>query len=146
MTMYFDDFYRGYTFTTAKKKVSKEDIISFAKKWDYQSFHIDENQALESQFKGLIASGWQTLLVAFTLILDTRKIDKSSMGSPGLEDVNWFIPVRPDDVIGCKITVIYKRLSKSKKFGIVKILVEILNQENKLVSNMKAIWMLKVKK
>ena len=101
---------------------------------------------MESQFKGLIASGWQTLLVAFTLILDTRKIDKSSMGSPGLEDVNWFTPVRPDDVIGCKITVIYKRLSKSKKFGIVKILVEILNQENKLVSNMKAIWMLKVKK
>ena len=145
MTMYFDDFYEGYTFTTASKKLSKQNIISFAKKWDYQPFHLDENKALESQYNGLIASGWQTLLIAFTLILDTKKIDKSSMGSPGLENVNWFIPVRPNDVLHCKIIVIYKRLSKSKKFGIVKILVEIFNQENEIVSNMKAIWMLKIK-
>ena len=43
--MYFEDFYQGYTFETKKKTITKKDIISFAKKWDYQSFHIDENLA-----------------------------------------------------------------------------------------------------
>ena len=97
MTMYFEDFYEGYSFETGKRRLSKEDMISFAQKWDYQSFHLDVSIAKKTNFKGLIASGWQTLLIAFTLILDTKKINKCSLGSPGLEDVKWLIPVRPND-------------------------------------------------
>ena len=40
--MYFEDFYKGYSFETKKKTMTKKDIISFAEKWDYQPFHIDE--------------------------------------------------------------------------------------------------------
>ena len=71
--MYFEDFYQGYSFETKKKTITKKDIISFAEKWDYQSFHLDENLARQSHYGGLIASGWQTLMIAFTLILDTQK-------------------------------------------------------------------------
>ena len=145
MPMYFEDFFQGYSFETGKRKLSKEEIISFAKEWDYQLFHLDENFAAKTKFDGLIASGWQTLLVAFTLILDTKKIQKCSLGSPGLEDVNWLVPVRPDDILACKVTVISSRESKSGDYGIVKILVEIFNQDDKLVANMKAIWMLRAR-
>ena len=74
MPMYFEDFYEGYSFVTGKRKLSREELISFARQWDYQSFHVDPNMAKKTKFKGLIASGWHTLLVAFTLILDTQPI------------------------------------------------------------------------
>ena len=85
------------------------------------------------------------MLIAFNLILDTKKISECSLGSPGLEDVRWLIPVRPNDTLRCKVIVVYARLLKSGRYGIVKIFVEIFNQASELVASMKAIWMLKVK-
>ena len=142
--MYFEDFYQGYSFETKKKTITKEDIISFAEKWDYQSFHLDENAARQSHYGGLIASDWQTLRIAFTLILDTQKISDCSMGSPGLDKVNWFKPVRPNDTIHCLVTVKSSRKSNSKPFGVTKILVEVFNRERDLVADMAAVWFLKL--
>ena len=144
--MYFEDFYQGYSFETKKKTITKKDIISFAEKWDYQPFHIDEKLARQSHYGGLIASGWQTLMIAFTLILDTQKISKCSMGSPGLDKVNWIKPVRPNDTIHCIVTVRSSRKSKSKPFGVTTILVEVFNQEKELVADMTAVWFLKLAK
>ena len=142
--MYFEDFYQGYSFETNKKTITKKDIISFAEKWDYQPFHIDEKLARQSHYGGLIASGWQTLMIAFTLILDTQKISKCSMGSPGLDKVNWIKSVRPNDTIHCIVTVRSSRKSKSKPFGVTTILVEVFNQEKELVADMTAVWFLKL--
>ena len=141
--MYFEDFYQGYSFGTNKKTITKKDIISFAEKWDYQSFHLNEKLAKRSHYRGLIASGWQTLMIAFTLILDTQKISNCSMGSPGLDKVNWFKPVRPNDTIHCIVTVKSSRRSRSKPFGVTTILVEVFNQEKELVADMTAVWFLK---
>ena len=142
--MYFEDFYQGYSFGTNKKTITKKDIISFAEKWDYQSFHLNEKLAKRSHYSGLIASGWQTLMIAFTLILDTQKISKCSIGSPGLDKVNWFKPVRPNDTIHCIATVKSSRKSNSKPYGVTTILVEVLNQKKDLVADMTAVWLLKL--
>ena len=66
--MFFEDFIVGFEFKTGTRKISKQDILDFANEWDPQSFHIDEKAALESPYKGIIASAWQTLLIAFKLI------------------------------------------------------------------------------
>ena len=83
-------------------------------------------------------------MIAFTLILDTGKISKSSMGSPGLDKVNWIKPVRPNDTIHCIVAVRSSRKPKSKPFGVTTILVEVLNQEKELVADMTAVWFLKL--
>ena len=142
--MYFEDFYQGYSFETKKKTITKKDIISFAEKWDYQFFHINEKLAKQSHYGGLIASGWQTIAIAHSLILDTQKTSRSSMGSPGLDKVNWFKPVRPNDTIHCTVTVKSSRKSNSKPFGITTILVEVFNQKEELVADMTAVWFLKL--
>ena len=131
--MYFEDFYQGYSFETKKKTITKKDIISFAEKWDWQS-----------HYGGLIASGWQTIAIAHSLILDTEKTSKCSMGSPGLDKVNWFKPVRPNDTIHCTVTVKSSRKSNSKPFGVTTILVEVFNHEKELVADMTAVWFLKL--
>ena len=83
-------------------------------------------------------------MIAYTLILDTDKISKCSMGSPGLDKVNWFKPVRPNDTIQCYVTVKSCRRSKSKPFGITTILIEVFNQRKELVADMTAVWLLKI--
>ena len=83
-------------------------------------------------------------MIAHTLILDTEKISKCSMGSPGLDKVNWFKPVRPNDTIQCNATVKSCRRSKSKPFGVTTILIEVFNQKRELVADMTAVWLLKI--
>ena len=83
-------------------------------------------------------------MIAFTLILDTQKISQCSMGSPGLDKVNWFKPVRPNDTIHCIVTVNSSRRSRSKPYGVTKILVEVFNKEKELVADMTAVWFLKL--
>lgn len=75
------------------------------------------------------------LLIASSLILDTEKIIKSSLVSSVLEDVCLYIPVRPEDILTCKLTVLSNRLSTSSAKGIVKILADIFKQEKKLAAD-----------
>ena len=144
MSMFFEDFREGDQFFTENRKVSRKDIISFAEQWDYQDFHLDEELALASPFRGLIASGWHTLLIGFSLILDTKRIAESSLGSPGIEEVRWIKPVRPNDRLGCRVTILNARRSQTKERGVVKLLVEIFNQHAELVSDFKAVWLIKL--
>ena len=66
------------------------------------------------------------------------------MGSPGLDKVNWFKPVRPNDTIHCIVNVKSSRRSRSKPYGVTKILVEVFNQEKELVADMTTVWFLKL--
>ena len=135
MSMFFEDFREGDQFFTENRKVSRKDIISFAEQWDYQDFHLDEELALASPYRGLIG---------FSLILDTKKIEESSLGSPGIEEVRWIKPVRPNDRLGCRVTILNTRRSQTKERGVVKLLVEIFNQHAELVSDFKAVWLIKL--
>ena len=68
---YFDDFNVGDQFTTPGVTVTESEIIDFALKYDPQPFHLDVNTASESQFGGLIASGYQTLALCFRLFIQS---------------------------------------------------------------------------
>ena len=83
-------------------------------------------------------------MIAHTLLLDTGKISSCSISSLGLDKVNWFKPVRPNDTIHCAVTVKSSRRSKSKPFGVTTILIEVFNQKNELVADMTAVWILKI--
>ena len=66
------------------------------------------------------------------------------MGSTGLDKVNWFKPIRPNDIIHCNVTVKSSRRSKSKLFGVTTIQIEVFNQKKELVADMTAVWLLKI--
>ena len=42
--MFFEDFKIGLVLKTESKKITKKEIISFAKNYDPQDFHIDEKK------------------------------------------------------------------------------------------------------
>ena len=99
---YFEDFRVGEKFHTAEKTLSTEEIIEFAKLYDPQPFHIDEEAAAESPYGGIIASGFHTIGASFRLFIDTGVIGTTGMGSPGMDSVRWIKPVRPGRHVACR--------------------------------------------
>ena len=112
--MYFEDFEPGQRFTTASQTISEEEIVTFARQWDKQSFHLDPVAAEESIYGGLIASGFHTLLISFNLVVETGIWTESSQGSPGMEDLRWLAPVRPGDTLTVDFEVVSKRKSTTR--------------------------------
>jgi len=112
--LYFDDFQPGQTFQSKGATLSESQILDFALLYDPQPFHLDKEAAAEGPFNGLIASGFQTLSVAFRLFYQEKVINACSMGSPGLDELRWTRPVRPGDTIKVQATVKEARPSRSK--------------------------------
>jgi len=112
--LYFDDFEPGQTFHSKGVTLSESQILDFALLYDPQPFHLDKEAAAEGPFNGLIASGFQTLALAFRIFYQANVINACSMGSPGLDNLRWIRPVRPGDTIKVTGTVREKRPSRSK--------------------------------
>jgi len=133
---YLDDFTPGQKFTTSRITLTRSQIIDFALTYDPQPFHISVPDAESSAYGGLIASGFQTLSISFRLYVQTGLFLHSSLGSPGLDDVRWFAPVRPDDTLTCTLEIIETKPSRSKPDrGIARILVNTLNQHGETVAS-----------
>lgn len=144
--MYFDDLPVGFTFETASRTIPLDEILEFANKWDPQPFHTDEKLAKESIYGGLIASGFHTILVAFLLTLDANVFTEASMGSPGMDKIRWYLPVRPGDSIRLKGTVLESTASKSRPDrGRTTFRNEVFNQKDQRVAEYTAVQLLRRK-
>ena len=132
--LYFDDFKPGDTFQSAPLSVSEELILEFGRFYDPQVFHLDAEAAKETIYGGLIASGLQTIALTFKLFFETGALAASSLGSPGLDEIRWKVPVRPGDSLHVVAKVLESRRSTSKPDrGIVRVLYTTLNQRSEVV-------------
>ena len=126
---YFEDFAEGQVETHGPKTVTREEIIAFASEYDPQPMHLDEDAARQTMLGGLSASGWHICMVMMRLLADGVLLDSSSMGAPGIEEMRWLKPVRPGDQVSARVTVLDKRVSKSRpEIGLVRLQIDLLNQ------------------
>ena len=131
---YFDDFEVGERFASKAVTLSESQILDFALLYDPQPFHIDSLAAAESPYGGLIASGFQTLALSFRVFYDANIINACSMGSPGLDELRWLLPVRPGDNLRVEAEVLEMRPSSSKPDrGILKMAYATKNQHGETV-------------
>jgi acyl dehydratase len=131
---YFDDFRVGERFAARGVTVSEEQIKSFALDYDPQPFHLDAEAAAESHFGGLIASGFQTLALAWTSFYREGVIAACSMGSPGIDKLRWVRPVRPGDTLSTGAEVRELRPSGSRPDrGFLTMAYEVANQDGETV-------------
>lgn len=141
---YFDDFAVGERFTTRGVTLTESLIVDFALTYDPQPFHIDVEAARQSNYGGLIASGFQTLAIGFRMVLETGIFRASSMGSPGFDELRWLRPVRPGDTLHVEFEVVDKKPSSSKPDrGIVRIAYHIRNQKGEDVLTFISMHLLK---
>ena len=130
---YWEDFPVGRSFEYGSRTLTEEEIIRFAADWDPQRFHTDPLAAKATPFRGLVASGWHTGCVLMRLMCDAYLNEASCIGSPGIEEWRFALPVRPGDTLRFRSTVLESRLSASKPDrGIVKFRWELLNQRDEI--------------
>jgi acyl dehydratase len=139
---YWEDFAVGTVRVFGGMKLEKADIIRFARDWDPQPFHVDEEAAKRSPYGGLIASGWQTCAAAMRMCCDAYLLEAASLGSPGVENVRWVKPVRPGDTLEVRLEVLEARPLKSKPgVGLVKNRWQLFNQDGEEVMQMEGYGM-----
>lgn len=135
---YLDDYVEGDVHELGSIAIDKAELVAFARRYDPQNFHTDEDAAERSMFGGLIASGWHTAGLMMRVYADNYLTHVASLASPGLDELRWPAPVRPGDLLSVRVTVLSNRVSKSKPDrGIVVSLVEVFNQRGELVMSMK---------
>ena len=137
---YFEDYPPGAVFTAGAMPVGETDIIEFARKYDPQAMHTDPEAATRGRFGGLIASGWHTGALMMRMFADNFLSPESSIASPGLDELRWLKPVRPGDMLSLRVTILEARRSASRpEQGMVRSLVEVLNQKGEPVMSLKPI-------
>ena len=133
--LYYEDFVPGVVETfNAAGAVTKDDIVAFARQFDPQPFHLDEEAAKASLLGGLSASGWHTCCLVMRLNYDGWIFRTASMGAPGIEEVRWMKPVRPDDRLQLRLSILDKRVSASRPtMGLVSMFGEVSNADGTIV-------------
>ena len=135
--LYWEDFPAGDTKEMGSHTFTEEEIITFARQFDPQPFHIDPAAAKNSFFGGLIASGWHTCSVAMRLMVDKYVSRSASLGSPGIDNIRWLAPVHAGDTISYRRTITEARASASKpEVGLVNTRWEAVNQRGEKVMTM----------
>jgi acyl dehydratase len=143
---YFEDYVPGMARDCGSVSVDQAEIISFARQFDPQPFHVDPVAAASGPFGGLIASGWHTAGLVMRLIVDNYVSAESSLGAAGLDELRWPNPVRPGDTLRVRVTVLEARRSQSKPDrGILKTLIEAENQDGQPVMRATSINFIRVR-
>jgi len=131
---YLEDFHSGETIDLGSCTISGEEILEFARRYDPQPFHVDEEAARRSIYGGLIASGWHTAALSMRLLVDSMIGNAESLGSPGVDEIRWLKPVRPGDTLTGRVTVLEVVPSRSKSDrGHIRTRCELVNQRGETV-------------
>ena len=139
---YFEDFVVGQQLDMGSRVVTEGEIIAFAREFDPQPFHVDQDAAAASMFGGIIASGWHTCSMMMRMVTDRLLSRSSSLGSPGLDSVRWLKPVRGGDTISVLYITQEVRPSASKPDrGVVVSLWQASNQHGDVVATVQGMGM-----
>ena len=136
-TLSFEDFPPGRFGSFGPRRVSREEIIAFAKEYDPQPMHLDDAAADASLLKGLAGSGWHLGSLIMRMMFDGFIHRTRSMGSPGIDEMRWVAPFRPGDDLMLDVDVVTARVSRSRPdSGIVTFKVSVRNAANALLAEM----------
>lgn len=125
--IFFEDFIEGEVKTFGTYTVSEAEILAFAREFDPQPMHVDPVAGKASLLGGLAASGWHACAILQRMACDAFLLRAAGLGSPGVEEVKWKLPIFPGDVLSLRRTVVSSRSSKSKPdVGLVTLKLELL--------------------
>ena len=145
MTRWFEDIVIDEVFPLGSHTFSADEIIRFATLYDPQYFHLDAAAAKHSHFGGLVASGWHTVSVGHRKMVDALFAEEERLRglgrepgvsgpSPGVNSMDFKVPVRPGDTVSYELVVTGKRPSNSiPGWGLLFNKLTAVNQRGELV-------------
>jgi acyl dehydratase len=147
---FFEDLAVGQQREVGSFTFTAEDIKRFARQFDPQRFHLDEEAGRKSLFGGLAASGWHVGSVCMKLLVadgQRRMQEAAARGekvavwgpSPGFRDLRWIKPVLAGDTITYASEVESLRISEKRpEWGILQARNTGTNQRGELVFSLLA--------
>lgn len=142
-TIHLEDLTPGMVLDLGSVTVDREEILDFARRYDPQPIHIDEDAARASIYGGLISSGWLTVSLCMRRIVEGFLGRAASLGSPGCDEVRWLRPVRPGDTLTYRAEILEVTPSRSKPDrGIARVRYEAVNQDGEPVLRLTGMQML----
>jgi acyl dehydratase len=140
---YLEDYEPGSVHEFGEIRVEEDEIIEFGRRFDPQVFHTSPQEAANTVYGGLIASGWHTAGLMMRLFVEHYLSGVASLGSPGVDELRWLKPVRPGDMLRLRVTVVETKRSRSKPDrGVLFSFIEVLNQKHEVVMQMRAVNLL----
>lgn len=113
--IYFEDLEIGLTHTYGSVEVTREEVLTFARRYDPQPFHLSDEEAAKTHFGRIAASGWHTCAMTMGVIVaHMKEHPQAGLGSPGVDELRWKRPVYPGDTLTVSGTVVEKTPSRSK--------------------------------
>ncbi|MBM3678118.1 MAG: MaoC family dehydratase [Actinobacteria bacterium] len=136
--LHFDDFAPGREFALGTWEVTAEEIVEFGLAWDPLPFHTDPDAPPDGPYGGLIASGRHSGVIWMRLYVDAVLSRAATLGSPGLDEIRWHVPVRPGDVLTGTAKVLEARVSSSRPDrGIVAFEGTVVNQAGEVATTIR---------
>ena len=131
--LYLEDITVGQRFVTKEARVEEAAIKSFARDFDPQPFHTDNEAAKDSFFGGLAASGWHTAAITMKLLVESGpQLAGGMIGAGG--ELTWPLATRPGDVLHVESEVLAVTPSRSRpERGMVTLRSTTLNQKGEAV-------------
>src|ERR1700741_5481243 len=130
----FAAFAVGQTYGSGSLAVDQARIKSFAADLDPQPFHMDEEAARASIFRGLAASGWHTAALTMRLLVESELKPAGGIVGAGFDELRWPLPGRPGDELQVESEILNVRPSRSRpEQGVIKVRTTTLNQNKEAV-------------
>jgi len=131
--LYYEDFTDGMVIPFRTYHLSRDEVIAYAREWDPQPMHLDEEAGKNSVLGGLAASGWQSSAILIRLAVEAYANKSAAMASSGMDEVKWLKPVYAGETLSGRCTVLSRRVSsKRPEMGILKMKFELFNTEGEL--------------
>ena len=142
---YFEEIKIGDRHELGSFTFTADNIVTFARQFDPQSFHLDEEAGRKSIFKGLAASGWHVAAVCMKLLVanfQREAQERAARGeppivngpSPGFKELKWIKPVLAGDTVTYTSEVIAMRpLASRPEWGLVNFFNTGVNQRGERV-------------
>ena len=130
--LHFEDFHAGQIYDLSTHVLTVEEILDFAREFDPQPQHLDPDAAKEL-LGGLAASGWHLCALAMRMIVDGLFNRATSLGAPGVEEVQWRRPVRAGDCLKLDCEVLETRLSSKPDRGFVRFRFSMWRSEERVM-------------
>ena len=144
--MFWEEWDIGAEFQTAARTITEADVVNFAGiSGDYNPLHIDEEFCKQTQFGTRIAHGPLVYSIAAGLLFQLHLYDDTLIAFLGFDSLKFTLPVKIGDTVRVRVEVLEKRETSKPDRGVMKRLLQVLNQRDEIVQEGVQAFLLKKK-
>ena len=144
--MFWEEWEIGAEFQTASRTITEADVVNFAGiSGDYNPLHIDEEFCKQTQFGTRIAHCPLVYSIAAGLLFQLHLYDDTLIAFLGFDSLKFTLPVKIGDTVRVRVEVLEKRETSKPDRGVMKRLLQVLNQRDEIVQEGVQAFLLKKK-